>query len=155
MQDHSKDVSAEIETELKKLPLLEKVKMIAIYKLYKEIKKIDAEKEIETKAAEKKNLKEEEPIITAQNAIINGERAITLEEVKNPEKFLTEEERTKIGENLAAHRIPEYWLKAFKNTDVLKDEVKSQDEEALKYLRNIKVVDEEGNDNFEIVLLFD
>jgi uncharacterized protein YnzC (UPF0291/DUF896 family) len=37
----------------------------------------------------------------------------------------------------------------------LKDEVKSQDEEALKYLRNIKVVDEEGNDNFEIVLLFD
>lgn len=90
MQGHAKDVSAEIETELKKLPLPEKVKMIAIYKLYKEIKKIDAEKEIETKAAEKKNLKEEEPIITAQNAIINGEREIKLEEVKNPEKFLTE-----------------------------------------------------------------
>lgn len=41
----SKDVSAQIETELKKLALPEKVKMVAIYKLYKEIKKIDAQKE--------------------------------------------------------------------------------------------------------------
>ena len=63
--------------------------MIAIYKIYKEIKKIDALKDQEIKAAEKKNLKEEGPIIDAQNAIINGERDIKIEEVKNPEKFLT------------------------------------------------------------------
>jgi hypothetical protein len=31
--------------------------MVAIYKLYKEIKKIDAEKEKEIKIADKKNLK--------------------------------------------------------------------------------------------------
>jgi hypothetical protein len=29
---------------------------------------------------------------------------------------------------LGAHRIPEYWLKAFKNTDILKDEIKEYDE---------------------------
>ena len=95
--------------------------MIAIYKLYKQIKKIDALKEQDIKVAEKKNLKEEGPIISNQNAIINGERDIRLDEVKNAEKFLTEQEITKIGENLGAHRIPDYWLKAFKNTDVLKD----------------------------------
>ena len=128
--------------------------MVAIYKLYKEIKKIDTLKEQEVKVAEKKNLKEEEPIITNQNAIINGDRDIKLDEVKNAEKFLTEEEIAKIGDNLAAHRIPEYWLKAFKNTDVLKDEVRTTDEEALKYLRTIKVEDEEGNDNFEIIFNF-
>ena len=64
--------------------------MIAIYKLYKQIKKIDALKEQDIKVAEKKNLKEEEPIISNQNAIINGERDIRLDEVKNAEKFLTE-----------------------------------------------------------------
>lgn len=64
--------------------------MIAIYKLYKQIKKIDALKEQDIKVAEKKNLKEEGPIISNQNAIINGERDIRLDEVKNAEKFLTE-----------------------------------------------------------------
>lgn len=46
--------------------------MIAIYKIYKEIKKIDTLKEQEIKVAEKKNLKEEGPIISGQNSIING-----------------------------------------------------------------------------------
>lgn len=65
--------------------------MVAIYKLYKEIKKIDALKDQEVKIAEKKNLKEEEPIISNQNAIINGERDLKIEEIKNAEKFLTQE----------------------------------------------------------------
>ena len=154
-RDHPKDLSGEIEEAIKKLNLPEKVRMLAIYKIYKEIKKMDEVKDKEVKEVEKKYLKLEDPVISAQNSIINGERDIKIEEVVNAEKFLTEEERAKIKDNLAAKRIPEYWGKSLKNCDIVKEEIKTSDEEALKYLRDIKVVDEEGTDNFEIVFYFD
>jgi len=103
---------------------------------------------------EKKYLKLEDPIIKAQNAIINGEKAITLEELKEKEKFLTEEEIKAVDTQLSARRIPDYWLRAMKNCDVLKEEISANDEEALKHLHNIHVVDEEGSDNFDIVFTF-
>jgi nucleosome assembly protein 1-like 1 len=67
---------------------------------------------------------------------------------------LTADEQKNIEGNLSAKKIPEYWLKAMKNCDVLKDEITNTDQDALKFLHNIHVVDEEGTDNFEIVMTF-
>jgi len=35
--------------------------------------------------------------------------------------------------------INEYWLKAFKNSDVLKEEIKEKDEEVLKFVKKVNV----------------
>lgn len=144
----------EVEAAIKNLPLAEKIKALAIYRYYQEINKIEEEKVKEVKELQKKYLKLEDPIIKAQNAIINGEKALTLDELKNKEKYLSEEEQKSIETNLSAKKIPEYWLKAMKNCDVLKEEVTASDQEALKFLHNIHVIDEEGTDNFEIVFTF-
>lgn len=111
----------EVEAAIKNLPLAEKIKALAIYRYYNEINKIEEEKTREIKDLQKKYLKLEDPIIKAQNAIINGDKAISVEELKNKEKFLTEEEQKNIEGNLSAKKIPEYWLKAMRNCDVLKE----------------------------------
>lgn len=61
----------EVEAAIKNLPLAEKIKALAIYR-YQEINKIEEEKTKEVKELQKKYLKLEDPIIKAQNAIING-----------------------------------------------------------------------------------
>jgi len=53
----------EVEKSIKDLPLPEKVKAIAIYKRYKEIKKIEKEMEKATRDIEKKYLKLDEPVL--------------------------------------------------------------------------------------------
>lgn len=111
----------EVEAAIKNLPLAEKIKALAIYRYYNEINKIEEEKTREIKDLQKKYLKLEDPIIKAQNAIINGDKAISVEELKNKEKFLTEEEQKNIEGNLSAKKILEYWLKAMRNCDVLKE----------------------------------
>ena len=52
-----------MEKSIKDLPLPEKVKAIAIYKRYKEIKKIEKEMEKAVRDIEKKYLKLDEPVL--------------------------------------------------------------------------------------------
>lgn len=105
----------EVEAAIKNLPLAEKIKALAIYRYYQEINKIEEIKIKEAREIEKKYLKLEDPIIKAQSSIINGERAATIDELKDKEKFLKEEEQKEIETNLTARRMPEYWLKVLKN----------------------------------------
>lgn len=51
-----------------------------------------------------------------------------MDELKNKEKYLSEEEQKNIEANLAPKKIPEYWLKAMKNCDVLKEEITAADQ---------------------------
>lgn len=116
-----KAIAKEVEAGIKNLPLPEKIRALAIFRYYQEINKIEEQKMKESKEVEKKYLKLEDPIIKAQNAIINGDKAITIEELKEKEKFLSEEELKTVDTQLSARKIPEYWLKAMKNCDVLKE----------------------------------
>jgi hypothetical protein len=52
-----------VEKAIKELPLPEKVKAIAIYKRYKEIKRIEEEMNKATREIEKKYLKHDEPVL--------------------------------------------------------------------------------------------
>ena len=53
----------DVEKSIKELPLPDKVKAIAIYKRYRDIKKIEEEMDKETRAIEKTYLKHDEPIL--------------------------------------------------------------------------------------------
>ena len=63
IQKQGEITSQEVEKSIKDLPLPEKVKAIAIYKRYNEIKKIEKEMEKAVRDIEKKYLKLDEPIL--------------------------------------------------------------------------------------------
>ena len=82
----------EIQKSIKELPLPEKVKAIAIYKRYKQIRKIEEEMQAATREVEKKYLKFDEPILTNVTELVGGKRAIKEEELKDLDKYLNEDE---------------------------------------------------------------
>jgi nucleosome assembly protein 1-like 1 len=94
------------------------------------------------------------PLYDKQNEIIQG-RALTSEELVEAEHFLTDEEKNQL-ETLSKNTEPikEFWLRAFKNNDILAPEVQEKDEEALKALTSIQYVREENSDNFELIFTF-
>jgi hypothetical protein len=54
-----------VEKSIKELPLPEKVKTIAIYKRYKQIRKIEEEMQAAIREVEKKYLKLDEPVLNS------------------------------------------------------------------------------------------
>lgn len=108
----------------------------------------------ETKALEKSYLKLDAPILENVSAIVQGKKAITQNELTNLDKFLTKEQIEKVGENLGARKLPDYWFKVLTNSNLIKQQIGQEDEPLLKAIQNIHVVDEEGNDNFTIIFDF-
>ncbi|KAF8696196.1 hypothetical protein HU200_037094 [Digitaria exilis] len=51
--------------------------------------------------------------------------------------------------------VPDFWLNAMKNNEVLAEEIRKRDEEALKYLRNIKWCKTDNPQGFKIEFSFD
>lgn len=108
----------------------------------------------ETKALEKSYLKLDAPILENVSAIVQGKKAITQNELTNLDKYLTKEQIEKVGENLGARKLPDYWFKVLTNSNLIKQQIGQEDEPLLKAIQNIHVVDEEGNDNFTIIFDF-
>ncbi len=55
---------------------------------------------------------------------------------------MTEEEIGKVKENLGARKLPEYWYKVLSNSNLIKEQIGTDDEPLLKAIDNIHVVDE-------------
>jgi nucleosome assembly protein 1-like 1 len=144
----------EVEKTIKELPLPEKVKAIAIYKRYKQIKKIEEDMQAAIREVEKKYLKLDEPVLNNVSDIVSGKRSIKEEELKDLPKYLNEEEIKTANEHLEARRIDGYWSKCFSGSGMIKEQLGKDDESLLKCIDNIHVVDEEGTDNFTIIFSF-
>lgn len=86
--------------------------------------------------------------------IVSGKRNIQQEELKDLNKYLNEEEIKQVPEQLAAKKIEGYWWKCLNAAAMLKEHMGKDDEQLLKYLEKIHVVDEEGCDNFTIIFSF-
>ena len=52
---------------------------------------------------------------------------------------------------MTAKKIPDYWFKVLQSSGVINKEIGPEDEPLLKCINNIRVVDEEGTDNFTIL----
>ena len=66
----------DVEKSIKELPLPEKIKAVAIYKRYKEIKKIEDEMREAIKQVEKKYLKLDIPVLENISKLVNGAKPI-------------------------------------------------------------------------------
>jgi len=55
---------------------------------------------------------------------------------------------------LEARKIEGFWSKCLNGSAVIKETMGKEDENLLKAIENIHVIDEEGTDNFTIVFTF-
>lgn len=82
MQKQGQITLEEVEKSIKELPLPEKVKAIAIYKRYREIKKIEEAMDKATREIEKKYLKLDEPVLN--NVLSPLQRSPTSSPARDP-----------------------------------------------------------------------
>ena len=66
----------DVEKSIKELPLPEKIKSVAIYKRYKEIRKLEEEMKEAIKQVEKNYLKLDVPILDNISKLVSGTKAI-------------------------------------------------------------------------------
>mmetsp|Transcript_4846 Transcript_4846/g.4043 ORF Transcript_4846/g.4043 Transcript_4846/m.4043 type:complete len:131 (-) Transcript_4846:632-1024(-) len=106
------DYEKEITDAIKKLPVEQRLQMIAMnkYTLKRKVRDQEDDKKIDASIVKYNNL--EDPHLRACNDIIAGERAPLESEIEQFKEHLTEEEKGKVAENLEASPITEYWYKA-------------------------------------------
>jgi len=64
---------------------------------------------------------------------------------------LNEEEIKEVPQNLEAKKIEGYWAKCLASASMIKEGMGKEDEQLLRAIENIHVIDEEGTDNFTII----
>ncbi|KAL6609577.1 hypothetical protein ACP70R_039546 [Stipagrostis hirtigluma subsp. patula] len=94
----------------------------------------------ERAALEAKYQKMYEPLYTKRYEIVNG--VIDVEGVTKESADETSAEQKSADETPAEQKeekgVPDFWLNAMKNHEILAEEIQERDEEALKYLKDIK-----------------
>ncbi|CAL1413999.1 unnamed protein product [Linum trigynum] len=105
----------------------------------------------ERAALEAKYQKLYQPLYTQRYGIVNG--VAEGEEVPKKESAVPEEgDKTEAVEEKG---VPEFWLLAMKNNEVLTEEITERDEGALKYLKDIKWCRVEEPKGFKLEFFFD
>ncbi|XP_052183448.1 nucleosome assembly protein 1;4-like isoform X2 [Diospyros lotus] len=102
----------------------------------------------ERAALEAKYQKLYEPMYTKRYEIVNG--VVEVEGVTN-EATMDQEENKEAEEK----GVPNFWLTAMKTNEVLVEEISERDEEALKYLKNIKWCRIDNPKGFKLEFFFD
>ncbi|ESQ54680.1 hypothetical protein EUTSA_v10025518mg [Eutrema salsugineum] len=90
-----------------------------------------------------------QPLYTKRYEIVNGTTEVEL----TPEDTKMDQGEEKTAEEEKG--VPSFWLTALKNNDVLSEEVTERDEEALKYLKDIKWCKIEEPKGFKLEFFFD
>src|SRR5947209_5034691 len=82
---------------------------------------------------EKSYYKFDEPIFNATADIVSGKRPLQAEEIKDPDQYLTPEEKDKVGEYMGPRKIEGYWGKCLEQSGLIKNSMGSNDQELLKH----------------------
>ncbi len=97
-------------------------------------------------------------LLKQQQGLILGTATVTEDEIKDIDNFLNDEEKLKKDEiaqlREQKEEIPEFWLKCFKNCDMIVPDLKEKDHDALKALKKIEYKPEEETDNFSLIFTF-
>nr|GMD41246.1 nucleosome assembly protein 1;2 [Ipomoea batatas] len=103
----------------------------------------------ERAALEAKYQKLYQPLYTKRYEIVTG---VVDVEVDKSEKSAADQEE---GEAAVEKGVPDFWLTAMKNNEVLAEEITERDEGALKYLKDIKWSRIEEPKGFKLEFFFD
>lgn len=112
----------------------------------KEHAKLEAKFQEEVLELEKKYFQQFTPLYEKRAKIVNGDVEPTKEEVEEGEKDDEEDEedgmdaeKTELEADESIKGIPEFWLSAMKNQVSLVEMITERDEEALKFLTDIRM----------------
>jgi len=137
-QDPIEELQKDIKEAIMKLPLEQRVQLVALNSHLLTRLREDVKMQEEINEISEKYLKIQEPCLRSVNEIIAGERAPTVEELNRFKDQLTAEEIEKIGENLKAEAIPEYWWRVLKSCTRLERFIFEHDQPLLKKLIKIE-----------------
>ncbi|KAJ6327603.1 hypothetical protein OIU76_004675 [Salix suchowensis] len=101
----------------------------------------------ERKALEAKYQKLFQPLYTKRCEIVNGLKEV--DRVMSAELYSIEEDQATNEKG-----VPEFWLTAMKNQEVLAEEIKGQDEGALKFIKDIKWSRLQSPEGFKLEFYF-
>lgn len=104
------------------LPEPQRLRVAALYQLFQKKMKLDEEFDKESDAIEKKYDDIEKPLISRQQEIIAGSDKPTEKELSLLPQMLKDDEADKLETLKAeakAYALPDYYLKVFKNCDLL------------------------------------
>jgi len=145
----------EIREAIKKLPLEQRLQLIALNSFLLSKKQDDDEAGVKIGEINDKYTNLQTPHQTAINQLIAGEKAPTQEEIADYKDQLTAEETEKIAENLTAEAIPDYWFKVLTSCVRFENDIFETDHALLKKITKIEVIPEKGDNNdFTIVFSF-
>eukprot|EP00250_Pteridium_aquilinum_P008919 c18306_g2_i2 orf=648-1739(-) len=89
------------------------------------------------------------PLYDKRNEIVNG-----IVDVNSPTPEARETTTAGEGNNTEEKGIPEFWLTAMKTNDVVSEEITKRDEGPLKYLKDIRSFNLEGEKGFKLEFHF-
>ena len=132
---------------IESLPPNVRRRIVGLQGVQKEHSKLDAEMQKEILELEKKYFAKFTPLYEKRAAIVNGKSEPSNEEVTAGEEASTDEEGkpsiktepTEDEDNTPMTGIPEFWLTAMKNEPSLMSMIEERDEDALKFLSDIRM----------------
>lgn len=125
----------------------ERVKLVAINHLFKQIDQYTGQMEKEMRELNYKYELIQKPLLEKQQTIIQG-GVLEKEEVEGLEDYLKEEEKEKVEDALKdSLSIPQYWLKCMQNAEISGNEITQKDVPCLKHLQSIKFRSEDNEEN--------
>ncbi|XP_010318498.2 nucleosome assembly protein 1;4 isoform X1 [Solanum lycopersicum] len=104
----------------------------------------------ERAALEAKYQKLYEPLYSKRYEIVNG--VVEVEGVDEAPMIQGDDNET---ENVPEKGVPNFWLTAMKTNEILAEEISERDEEALKYLKDIKWCKLDDRKGFKLEFFFD
>ncbi|KAJ0250987.1 Nucleosome assembly protein 1 [Hirschfeldia incana] len=127
-----------------------KARVLALKDIQNQHDELEAKFREERALLEAKYEKLYQPLYAKRYEIVNGTTEIEL----TPED--TKMDEGEGGDKTAEEKgVPSFWLTALQNNDVTSEEVTERDEEALKYLKDIKWCKTEEPKGFKLEFLFD
>ncbi|KAH7287257.1 hypothetical protein KP509_32G047400 [Ceratopteris richardii] len=134
---------------IESLPPNIRKRVVALQEIQKEHNEHEAKFFEERAALEAKYQKLYEPLYTKRFDIVNG-----VVDVESPTPGSNEAPATGNTNATEEKGVPDFWLIAMKTNDILSDEITKRDEGPLKYLKDIRSFNLEGERGFKLEFYF-
>eukprot|EP00996_Jenningsia_fusiforme_P005996 NODE_713_length_1961_cov_58.631799_g660_i0.p1 GENE.NODE_713_length_1961_cov_58.631799_g660_i0~~NODE_713_length_1961_cov_58.631799_g660_i0.p1 ORF type:complete len:340 (+),score=90.09 NODE_713_length_1961_cov_58.631799_g660_i0:813-1832(+) len=112
-------------------------RVFACLGIQKECKKLQDEQTEEMRILENKFEELCAPLFEMRRAIVNGERKPTVDEVARGSKLMEVKDEEEVEEEEAGSGVPNFWLQALKNNELVESSITNRDEECLKHLTDV------------------
>jgi len=149
------ELNSALENPYNELPPVVRRRVDALQNLHKQYLDVQKAYQAEVRELEKKYNKQFEPILNKRAQVVSGAQEPTEEEAKF-ERTLEEGAKLREAkpEDASIKGIPQFWLTVMQNNRMVSESIFENDEEALKALTDVRIIDLEGEKQNGFVVTF-